>query len=68
MKIYLKDKMRITLPEVPDDATGYAVSGQVFTREDIAQINEEIKGFDRTMARLTASKMLRKVRELEDKV
>lgn len=67
MRIYLKDKMRITFPEVPDDATGYVVSGQVFTRDDIAQMNEEIKGFDRTMARLTASKALRKVRELEDK-
>jgi len=67
VRIYLKDKLRITFPEVPDEATGCVVNGQVFTRDDIAQMNEEIKGFDRTVARLTASKALQKVRELEDK-
>lgn len=56
MKIYSKNKTYITFPPIPDGVMGCLVNGVPYDRESIEATNREAQGYERTMARLEASK------------
>jgi hypothetical protein len=67
MKIYPKNRIYITFPDPPDEQTdGRLIGGTLYTREEPRQINQESRGYERTINRLQASKLRKRIKQLTD--
>jgi hypothetical protein len=67
MKIYPKNRIYITFPDPPDEQTeGWLIGGTLYTREELRQINQESRGYERTINRLQASKLRKRIKQLTD--
>jgi hypothetical protein len=66
MKIYPKNRIYIKFPDLDPQDEGWLIGGILYDRDRLEQVKQESIGYERTINRLQASKLRKRIKQLTD--